>query len=235
MKINKHGCSFCNEFNGKKHLSYFENTFGLKYNIDNRNVLETQNFVCVPTIGSFISGYLLIIPRKHYTSSLSMPDNFMNELVVLIEFLKNFYLECYQSNCILFEHGSIGQENPGGMSVVHAHLHILPYKKSIIPSINDFVFDKYASFSDLKDDYLLCFGQAPYLLLKDIDDYIYYCEHTKIPSQYFRKTICNCYGLDGMGDWRQYPFIDNIKKTIEITNKYQLQKKYEKYMGEYYG
>ena len=91
MKVNEYGCPFCNEFNGKKHLSYFENTIGTRYGINKRCVLETKNFVSIPSIGSFVEGYLLIVPRKHFLSFLSMPFYYTEELNSIITCLSDFY------------------------------------------------------------------------------------------------------------------------------------------------
>lgn len=235
MKINEYGCPFCNEFNGKKSLSYFENNIGLKHGIKQRCVLETKNFACVPSIGSFVEGYLLIIPRKHFLSSLSMPYQYTEELLSVIRFIGDFYMYSYKTKYIIFEHGSSNLDNPGGMSVLHAHLHLVPYDMLLLPTINEFDFIRYGSFYELKKDYLSQSIQNPYLLLKDTDDKIYYCEAEKIPSQYFRKKICNNCGLVGMGDWKKYSFVDNIEKTIVSANRYLLQEKYNKSLGDLYG
>lgn len=235
MKINEYGCPFCNEFNGQKSLSYFENTLGLKHGIEQRCVLETKNFVCVPSIGSFVEGYLLVIPRQHFLSSLSIPYHFSEELLSITKFIGKFYLTNYRSKFIMFEHGSSNLDNPGGMSVLHAHLHLVPYNVSLISTVNEFSFIEYNSFYDLKNDYLSQSVQNPYLLLRDIDGKIYYCDAERIPSQYFRKKVCNNYGLTGMGDWKKFPFINNIEKTIASANRYQLQEKYNENSGDIYG
>lgn len=235
MKVNEYGCPFCNEFNGKKSLSFLENTIGVKHGINQRCVLETKNFVCFPSIGSFVEGYLLVIPKEHFLSTLSIPYHYTEELLSIIEFLGKFYLDSYQSKFIIFEHGSSNLSNTGGMSVLHAHLHLVPYNALFVSSINEFHFIKYNNFLDLKMDYLSRGAQSPYLLLKDIDDNIYYCEDEEIPSQYFRKKVCNSCGLIEMGDWKEYPFVDNIVKTIASANSYQLQDKYYKITGGLYG
>lgn len=226
MKINEYGCPFCNEFNGNKSLSYFENTFGSKYGIEQRCVLETKNFVCVPSIGSFVEGYLLVIPRRHFLSSLSMPHQYIEELLSVIEIISKFYQDTYKSKYLIFEHGSSNFNNPGGMSVLHAHLHLVPYNMPLITDVSEFDFTVYDSFYDLQKHYIAQNAKNPYLLLRDIDNRLFYCEADRIPSQYFRKKVCNNCGLIGMGDWKKYPFVDNIKKTIISANAYQLKEIY---------
>ena len=91
MLVNDNGCPFCNEFNGRKELSYFEIMFGAKYDIEERCILETDNFSCVPSIGSFVEGYILVIPKKHYLSALTMPETHLNEILSISRILSNFY------------------------------------------------------------------------------------------------------------------------------------------------
>lgn len=38
-----------------------------------------------------------------------------------------------------------------------------------------------------------------------------------------------------MGDWKKYSFVDNIEKTIVSANRYLLQEKYNKSLGDLYG
>ena len=68
-----------------------------------------------------------------------------------------------------------------------------------------------------------------------IDGVYYYCENENIPSQFFRKRLCNLLGFINMGDWKEYPFIKNIEKTIVSADSYQLQTKYNKKTGGKYG
>lgn len=235
MKINEFGCPFCNEFNGKKHLSYFEKNIGTMRGIHERCILETKNFVCVPSIGSFVEGYLLIIPKKHFLSFLSIPFNYTKELFSIFDCLNDYYLNFYNSKFIVFEHGSSNQDNTGGMSVFHAHLHVVPYDLSFFSIVRDYQFMKFNSFLAVKNAYCSRTEQNPYLFFKDTNGDYYYSENKNIPSQFFRKRMCNSLGLINMGDWKEYPFIENIEKTISSANNYQLQIKYNENTGGKYG
>lgn len=224
MKINEFGCPFCNKFNGKVDLSYFNRYFAQKYNIEQRCVYETKNFACVPSLGSFVEGYLLIVPRQHFLSFREVPYQHYDELNSIINVIAEFYNYCYHSSFVIFEHGSSFDGKTGGMSVTHAHLHILPYKQSLISIISDFDFIRFENFNAFNENILIRQCEKPYLFFKDIDGMYYYSENANIPSQFFRKIICNDLGLQGKGDWKEYPFVDNIKETIATFNKYLLNK-----------
>lgn len=233
MNVNDNGCTFCNEFNGRKDLSYFENTFGLKNSIEKRSIFETENFACVPSIGSFVEGYLLLIPKQHFLSSLSMPEAHLKELLCILNILSSFYQDCYHSSYIVYEHGSSSLDNIGGMSVVHAHLHLVPYSSSLLPELNEFKFLRFKDILETRSYYLSSNQNNPYLLFKDTNNFIYFAISENIPSQYFRKKVCDSCGLTGMGDWKEYPFIDNIKRTLATAKKYEFMNKFNDYEGKY--
>lgn len=222
MLVNENGCPFCNEFNGRRELSYFELTFGARHQISQRSILETAHFVCVPSIGSFVEGYVLVIPRRHFLSALTMPRNYVDELLSIVRTLSEFYRSCYQQNFLIYEHGTVDEHNLGGMSVAHAHLHLVPCRRRVISMLPEFHF---LPFHDLfaARSYYLSHGKQPYLLLKDADGCFYLAISEHIPSQYFRKKVCDICGVAGTGDWKEYPYIDNVKKTLAAARRFEIK------------
>ena len=57
-------CVYCNKLY-KNNLDYLKN-IGYKYS--NRILFKNKYFFIVPTVGSFIENYLLIIPNRHVCS-----------------------------------------------------------------------------------------------------------------------------------------------------------------------
>ena len=224
MKVNENGYPFCNEFNGHKELSYFELTYGARFKIDDRRLFETNLFACVPSIGSFVEGYLLVIPKKHFLASLLMPQEYLQELQMISNVLDKYYNNCYRTGFVVYEHGAANEENVGGMSVVHAHVHFVPCNSEVIKFCPEFEFIKFGSLIDASEYYSKYGNDRPYLLFRDIDTTYYLAFSNNIPSQFFRKRVCDIIGQTGKGDWEVYPFIDNIKKTLNTAHKHELQK-----------
>lgn len=223
MLVNDNGCPFCNELNGRKDLSYFEVMFGLKYDITDRCIFETENFSCVPSIGSFVEGYILVIPKQHFLSTLMMPESHIKELLSITRVLSNFYNNYYHQSFLIYEHGTADAGNVGGMSVVHAHLHFVPCSQQVISVLPEFNFLRFDSFFAAQKYYLKN-SSYPYLLLKDIDNSIFLVIDENIPSQYFRRRVCDICGVKGTGDWKRYPYIDNIKKTLAAAKQFEIKK-----------
>ena len=188
MLVNDNGCPFCNEFNGRKELSYFEVMYGSKYDIAERCIFQTDNFSCVPSIGSFVEGYVLVVPKQHFLSVLTMPESHIKELLSIIRILASFYKSFYHQNFLIYEHGTADIKNVGGMSVVHAHLHFLPCAQKVISLFHEYEFLRFDSLFAAQKYYLEN-SSHPYLLLKDIDNSIYLAIAENITSQYFRKKI----------------------------------------------
>ena len=222
MLVNDNGCPFCNEFNGRKELSYFEVMYGSKYDIAERCIFQTDNFSCVPSIGSFVEGYVLVVPKQHFLSVLTMPESHIKELLSIIRILASFYKSFYHQNFLIYEHGTADIKNVGGMSVVHAHLHFLPCAQKVISLFHEYEFLRFDSLFAAQKYYLEN-SSHPYLLLKDIDNSIYLAIAENIPSQYFRKKICDFCSLKGTGDWKEYPYIDNIKKTLATAKEFRIK------------
>lgn len=222
MNVNSNGCPFCNEFNGRKELSYFENVYGKRFGVFDRCLFKTELFVCVPTIGSFVPGYVLVIPKKHFLSFLGMPDSYLQECQTIIDRLAAHYQLCYQSQFILFEHGTADNSNPGGMSVVHAHIHLLPCNIDIIENCHEFQFSSFSCLVDVIKFYRANGDNRPYLLLRDSNKVYYLSFSSDIPSQFFRKRVCDVIGKPRMGDWKMYPFIENLKTTISNAQQYKI-------------
>ena len=219
MQVNDNGCPFCNEFNGHQERSYFAVMFGSKYGIKQRCIFETEHFACVPSIGSFVEGYLLVIPKQHFLSSLVIPASYTPELLSILSRISVFYDKAYHKGMILYEHGTADAQKAGGMSVVHAHLHFVPCSQPVVTKCSEFSFMRFPSFSEAAKYYSMN-QNSPYLLLRDVDGSFYFSTSDEIPSQYFRKRVCDLCGIPGTGDWKEYPYVGHIKKTLAAAKRF---------------
>src|SRR5437868_12927089 len=95
-------CEFCDEFSGGS-----RNAFAVRYGdeLPNRTVLETDHVTVLPTLGHFVKGYLLLVPKVHYCTLADMPPDAIRE----VEDLKKSLLQRLGPRYgpyILFEHGA---------------------------------------------------------------------------------------------------------------------------------
>lgn len=113
--------------------------------------------------------------------------------------------------CIIFEHGTRDLKKLTSTSIMHAHIHIIPFKKDLISYLPEYcILKKIKGFEDLKLEI------DNYLYLRDINNNNYIVVNDGYPSQFFRRIACEANGIPQFWDWRIYPFVENIEITINF-------------------
>ena len=87
-------------------------------------VLESSNFVVLPSLGSLLEGWLLLVPREHYVSMGALPVAIAPEMEEMKAQLGEQVRSRFGEVCV-FEHGPAFASRKVGCSVDHAHLHIV--------------------------------------------------------------------------------------------------------------
>lgn len=200
-------CPFCNEFSDKENNPINQN----------RIILETQNFVVLPTTGGFIENYQLIIPKKHINCFGELSESEVEEMKSIIDWQKKINKIYFNSNTSMFEHGALHPHNESGKSIVHAHMHIFPNDKSLLKQIEEYNF-KVEEISDIIELSNICKEKESYIYYNDIDNKNYVISHEGIPSQFLRKLLAVNNSIENW-NWREYPYLENIVKSIKFYEK----------------
>ena len=201
-------CRFCNIVN--KQYTY--------ENID-KPFFENENFIALASIGSIVEGWSLIIPKEHKLSMQSFytHQDFYNILTKVLPTMEKQY-----GNLIAFEHGSNEEGSITACGTDHAHLHIVPYKNSLIPFLNqsEFIWERCLP-SEIKDKTK---GQE-YLFYTDIHNTDFNEQYgllhilEKPTSQYFRKILAKLEGKSSQSNYKKFPFIENAENTQKKLTK----------------
>jgi diadenosine tetraphosphate (Ap4A) HIT family hydrolase len=188
-------CEFCDEFCGGG-----QNSFATRYLdvLEDRTVLETDHVKVLPSLGHFVKGYLLLVPKPHYCTLADAPRNVIREVEetkrTLIRHLSALY-----GPYVFFEHGARALD-AGGCGIYHAHLHALPLSvDEVLAKLKgQFPYRPIGSLLGLKS----ATSSKSYL----------YCENsraqsrlffpTSLPSQFMRRLIAEAAGIP-QWDWRQ--------------------------------
>ena len=205
----KKDCAYCQYLDG--HV-----------NKNERTIYRSKNFFVIPTLGQFITGYLLIIPFQHIMSNGELSEEHLEEFKTVLDdveyILKLAYPEA--KGILVWENGS-GSSGKGKAkdSLVHSHVHIAPSGLTAenIREMSGFHYEeielldlpKYKAHS-----YLLmrCPDKEKWLINNDPKLYI--------PRQYVRQLIAEEYNIPGDAwNWRTHPFEDKMHETIhDITS-----------------
>jgi ATP adenylyltransferase len=178
-------------------------------------VLESQNFVVIPSLGSLVEGWLLLVPRDHFISLGALPDRLVAEMEDMKAKVSAYVGNEYGKVCA-FEHGPASTSRKVGCSVDHAHLHIVPFGSDIATAARPFMphdamWNK-ASWRECREAY------------RTGKDYLYFEQplgsgwisvHQNFGSQIFRKAIAAQIGRLDEFNWREHPQFDTVAKTID--------------------
>lgn len=174
--------------------------------IENTIIYEGKYFYVLPTVGSLVDGYVLIVSKRHVVSSICLNELEMNEYKFLINKYQNIFKKVYGKMPIVFEHGTFDYNSAS--SVIHAHTHIV----NINFNNEKDILKKY-KFIEISD----------FNLIDKSRNYIKYINGNKIYvsydfpsiSQFMRILIADEIGISDKYDWKSEKFISNIISTIE--------------------
>lgn len=178
--------------------------------IENTIIEETENFIIMPTLGSLVDGYILIVAKRHINSMSELNDNELVEYNNIIERYKKVFKKIYNKPPIIFEHGSPNKNSAmKANSVTHAHTHLVNHnfknEKEIIKKYN---FEKINKISEIKKN-------INYIKYINENNNIYVSYNFPPISQLIRILIAKELGLENKYDWKTEIFQNNIELTIK--------------------
>lgn len=199
-------CRFCDIVDGKYQYSQIDEPFA-----------NNDEFIAVASIGAFVEGWSLIIPKSHQHSMRStyksaQLSNFIN---ALLPTLAHQY-----GRLVAFEHGANKKGSITSCGTEHAHLHLVPLGESLLPEMQKSQL-QWVQCSASEIDSMS--GQSEYLFYCDIDteqgwnDPVGYLHVLAYPiSQFFRRLIAERSGKNETFDYRSFPHLDIAQQTRKI-------------------
>lgn len=176
-------------------------------------ILETQNYVVLPSLGSIVPGWLLVVPKFPVSRIADIEPETRKEFEDLVLKARNVVEKRYNNNVYLFEHGGY-RGSPISCGVDQAHLHIVPLPFDLLSVAKCARKDEWISSEQEKMPYEFC-GEEEYLYTSSKEGTLYGAV-PKPESQWFRKLIASHIGCPEMWDYKKHSFSQNIKETIKV-------------------
>ena len=180
---------------------------------ENTILEETTYFYVIPTVGSLVVGYVLILCKRHIYSMAELNNKEQKEYEDLIEKYRNIFKSIYKKYPIVFEHGSPNIENKTkANSIDHAHTHIVNYQykneEKIIKNLN---FNPIGELTQLTK-------KQNYILYINPNKVIYMTTNFSSISQLMRLVMAKELKIESKYKWEKETFKENIEQTIiDIT------------------
>jgi ATP adenylyltransferase len=173
--------------------------------------------VVVPTLGSILPNWLLIVPEKPVINFREWEKgSYLSADGLVRKFLRSRGIAA--PSAIWFEHGPTKVGTSVGCGVDHAHIHVLvdaPFE------LEDFVFAaKTESGSEFKsvptnaifqgtrkdESYLLIASGDHAMVAKNVD---------QVGSQFLRRVVAHLAGQPDAWNYRTHPWLNNVEKTLQ--------------------
>lgn len=177
---------------------------------------ETDNFVVVPTLGSLVQGYVLIVSKCHIFNMGELTLKEQDEYMELLNKYRELFNKIYGKYPIVFEHGTSKNDiNKTSSSVIHAHTHIVNHSfNDELEIIHNLNLEEIDNINDILSNKNYIF-----YISENGEKYITYNFEEK--SQLMRILIAKDLGYINKYNWKNDAFLNNVEKTINkiIINK----------------
>ena len=180
-----------------------------------RVLLETESYVVVASIGALVPGWAMVVPREHKLNlAAAVVDSEFCWLRLRVSAMLRKAFPAARVR--LFEHGSQAEGSLVGCGVDHAHLHLVPLRRSLEPWIRMYASEGGWYRLALKDMATVVSGQE-YLLYSDdaasSNPRCLLSLPAKPSSQFFRRAVASEQEQPDYFDYRTYPFFENVAAT----------------------
>lgn len=177
-------------------------------------LLESDSFVVLPSLGGFVEGWLLVVPRRHLLSMAQLTDRERVELRDLVGALSERVGRNHRGQVWRFEHGATSARQSIGCGVDHAHTHVVPLPFDLIPVLRSYdssvVFNSIAADADFDG---LLDPSTSYIFASN--GYSAVCaSHTEGESQFVRRAIAKAASIPTKWDWNSFPHLETVGRTI---------------------
>lgn len=179
------------------------------------SLFSGQDFVTWSSVGALTEGHLLVLPQWHVLSAAALESSDRDLLADYLDFVRDRLTEAYGPVCV-FEHGPATEGLAVGCSIDHAHLHLLPWKDSLVAravaALPHLAWRRYDN--GISRGLSLVDVGSSYLLVEDADGCGAVGIGDEIPSQAVRRLVTAEQQRAEEWDWKKHPQTMTQRQTL---------------------
>ena len=177
--------------------------------IENTVIEEFNNFNILPTLGSLVDGYILVVTKRHINSMSELNDIEFDEYENIITKYQNLFKKKYNKTPIIFEHGTPNVKSKiKANSVTHAHTHIVNINfKNEEKILKEYNFKQINNLEEI-------IKNTNYIKYINENNQIFITYDFPAISQLMRILVAKELGYEDKFNWKKEKFSENIISTI---------------------
>ncbi len=175
---------------------------------------ESDRFLWIPGLGSFVEGYSLIISKNHVLNTGCLDTESHDDLELLLHRVISYYGRVFGQDLVIFEHGSMGNGSFAGSCIDHHHLHLVPRDISVLSTLRRDGFEDIKKLEGIRDLRHYCDEKRSYIYFRSAAGEHFSCRADSLPKQYLRQVVAEKCGCPEDWDWQERPFFENISRFV---------------------
>jgi diadenosine tetraphosphate (Ap4A) HIT family hydrolase len=178
----------------------------------NTIILETEHFAVVPSLGSLVAGWLIIVPKFPVARIADLGCEVRDEFEALVDRCLD-KVEAEFGKAFVFEHG--GKEGSRiSCGVDQAHLHIVPLEFDLLNVAIRTTEGPSLSVDEFALPYDVC-GPNEYWYVSNQKRTVAIAA-AEAESQWFRKLIAQQTGQSQKWNYNEHPFHQHVDVTLKV-------------------
>jgi len=174
---------------------------------------ESAGFFTVPTLGSIVPGWLLVVSRKHFLCAGALDGISRKSLLRCVEQARAAVSSAF-GPATVFEHGPRSPGTPVGCGVDHLHMHVAPLPESLALKCTELYGTTWNVIQDLSELEVLHSRGVAYILVKEPTGSWHWAVPPNGVRQPLRRAIAHMVGMENRFDYRMDAFEENVQQTV---------------------
>lgn len=177
-------------------------------------VAANSDAVVVPSLGSIVPGWTLLVPRRQATNFAIIDETARHALCGLRRYVEARLRAAFPGTVYEFEHGPARHGGTLGCGVDQAHLHIVPLSLNLVEKVRSIPGAVIDIPSDVSDGWTLAPNGVDYLFVRNTETKAgVIVLPSTLRSQAIRRIIADGVGLSETWDYRETGGLQHAMQT----------------------
>jgi ATP adenylyltransferase len=178
-------------------------------------IAETDQYIIVPTKGSLVAGWLLVVSKQHFLCSGELQEKEFVSLERAVYLAKEI-VEGHFGAATVFEHGPQVPGTSLGCGIDHLHLHVVALNFSLVEAVNSSIQGvTWQGLPNLRSLGPLYRSGIGYAVVGEPHAQLVWFPPPHNVRQPLRRAIANHLGVPERFDYAKHPYTENVLRTLD--------------------